>query len=313
MADEMFPGTTAISLSRRCFSECKQETLRERAHIVGIELKPSFASASSSSAFSGTSTSAQPSVSRTSASLSASVTSVSDLTLELQQEREKREALELEVSVLRKRLAEKATAESSVDYKQKLSSEISDPVLSRNILLHGPDTVEHFDDFSMTAVIATLKATCPEVYSLVQQLGSTQRYARDGVLPDEELKGVMAICTLLNARSSWVKGLQLMISLMLVARASGRQVMWFTLHIQTYTWMLILTQTMTLLNHAGVCMSYTATWDHLLAFTQEANLLTKVQTGNWIWAYDNLNIHRVHRHERQGTTSTTTTQSPHSY
>ena len=34
----------------------------------------------------------------------------------------------------------------------------------------------------------------------------------------------MAVCTLLNAWSARVKGLQLMISLMLVARATGRQV-----------------------------------------------------------------------------------------
>ena len=95
---------------------------------------------------------------------------------------------------------------------------------SQNILLHGPDSVEHFHDFSMASVIAELQATCPEVYSLVQQLGSTQRYEKDGVLPDEELKGVMAICTLLNARSARVKGMQLMISLMLVARASCKQV-----------------------------------------------------------------------------------------
>lgn len=59
-------------------------------------------------------------------------------------------------------------------------------------------------------------------------------------------------------------------------------------------------QAMTLLNHAGVCMSYSATWEHLLFLTQEANFLSKVQTGHWIWAYDNLNVHRVCRHERKG-------------
>ena len=53
---------------------------------------------------------------------------------------------------------------------------------------------------------------------------STQRNARDGARPDEELKAVMALCTLLNARSARTKGLQLMVSLMLVARATGRQV-----------------------------------------------------------------------------------------
>ena len=54
--------------------------------------------------------------------------------------------------------------------------------------------------------------------------------------------------------------------------------------------------------HSGkryICMSYTATWDYLLALTQQANLVSKIQSGHWIWAYDNVNIHRSIRHERQ--------------
>ena len=100
----------------------------------------------------------------------------------------------------------------------------------------------------------------------------------------------MALYTLLNARSAKVKGLQLMVSLMLVARATGRQV-----NIQVYTHVhalcipymhvvyvhvCVLLQAMTLLNHAGVCMNYIATWDHLLALTQQANLLSKIQGGH---------------------------------
>ena len=95
---------------------------------------------------------------------------------------------------------------------------------SWEILLCGPDTVEHFEQFSMSPVISELQSSCPEVYKLVQQLGSTQRNARDGALSYEELKDVMAIWTLLSTRSARVKGLQLMVSLMVVARATGRQV-----------------------------------------------------------------------------------------
>ena len=57
---------------------------------------------------------------------------------------------------------------------------------------------------------------------------------------------------------------------------------------------------MTLLIHAGVCMSYTATWDHLLALTQQANLVSEIQSDHWKWAYDKVNIHRSTRHGRQG-------------
>ena len=56
--------------------------------------------------------------------------------------------------------------------------------------MHSPDTVERFAEFSMSAVITELQASCPQ---LVQQLGCTQRNARDGCLPDEELKEVMAV------------------------------------------------------------------------------------------------------------------------
>ena len=126
---------------------------------------------------------------------------------------------------------------------------------SWQILLHGPDTVECFEQFSKSAVIAELQSSCPEVYKLVQQLGSTQRNARDGALPDKELKGLMAICTLSNVLSARVKGLQLMVSLMLVARVTGRQVYTCNvigINVQVYirVHVLVLLRAMTLLNHA---------------------------------------------------------------
>ena len=118
-----------------------------------------------------------------------------------------------------------------------------------------------------------------------------------------------AVCTHLNARSARVKGLQLIVSLVLVARATGRQVYTCTCNIIcinvqctcTCTCTEINLQAMTLLNHVGVySMSYNATWDLLLALTQQANLLSKIQGGHWIWVYDSLNIHSPTRHERQG-------------
>ena len=265
---EMFPGITSVSLSRfikEVFpTSCKKRRGRQKvSYIVGIEKKSPLShfaaslvgtSTSAGTSTSGMSTSAPLMGMSTSASLastcmstpaslmgqstSASVadtlslsSQVSALLLELQTERKKRAALELEVDVLKKKLEARSEVESAVDYQHKLNSEIDCAVSSHRILVHGPDTVQHFQDFSMSSVISELQATCPEVYSLVQQLGNTQRYPKDGAMPDEELKGVMAICTLLNARSAKVKGVQLMISLMLVARSAGRQV-----HVHTNTW-----------------------------------------------------------------------------
>ena len=211
-------------------------------------------------------------------------------------ERDRRAALELEIDMLKKRVPAESEVQSVAQYQQLLCSEVDSAVCSRQMLLHGPDTVERFSEFSMSAVITELQASCPQLYQLVQQLGCTQRNARDGCLPDEELKGVMVVSTLLNARSVRVKGLQLMISLMLVARATSRQVHVHTciyihveyahiytnhskeyMHTHRYTVHIL---HMTLLIHAGICMSYTATWDHLLALTQQTwSVRFRVVTG----------------------------------
>ena len=47
-------------------------------------------------------------------------------------------------------------------------------------------------------------------------------------------------------------------------------------------------------------MSYGSTWQYLRNLTEQARYLRVVQEGHWLWAYDNINIHRRARHERQG-------------
>ena len=131
-----------------------------------------------------------------------------NLLLELELERSRRIALELENDTLTKTVQawSVSSVQSTAEYQHIiLSSEIDSAVGSRAMLLHGPDTVEHFAEFSMTTIITELQNTCPQVYELVQQLGRTQRNARGNTLPGEELKSVMALCTLLNARSARIK------------------------------------------------------------------------------------------------------------
>lgn len=48
-------------------------------------------------------------------------------------------------------------------------------------------------------------------------------------------------------------------------------------------------------------MSYSSTWSYLLKLTEDAQYTERVQDGHWIWVYDNLNLHQVVRHEREGT------------
>ena len=55
------------------------------------------------------------------------------------------------------------------------------------------------------------------------------------------------------------------------------------------------------MNHAGLSMSYTKTWEYLKKLSNEAHYKDQVKEGNWIWVYDNFNLHQKIRHEREGT------------
>ena len=93
-------------------------------------------------------------------------------------------------------------------------------------IYHGPDSIEHFDAFTVEDVIRELQMDAPDVYQLFQTLGNTKRNKRSDqeMYSPEELKALMSACILLNARSQRVKGLQLLMSIMLVARSTSKQV-----------------------------------------------------------------------------------------
>ena len=168
--------------------------------------------------------------------------------------------------------------------KEHLQSEVDSVVASKAILVHGPDFPENFSSFLMKFLIQELKDSCPKLYGLIQQLSKTKGNDSDSSITGEELKCVMALCTILNARSSRVRGIQLMMSLMLLARSTSKQV--------TITMLYITRITFSRQNHAGICMSYKSSWDYLLAFTKEAKLVEKVRSGHWIWS--------TTRHDSQG-------------
>ena len=50
-------------------------------------------------------------------------------------------------------------------------------------------------------------------------------------------------------------------------------------------------------NHAGVCLSFDATWNHLKNMVQQFHFLARAKQGHWIWIYDNFNINLTVRHE----------------
>ena len=91
-------------------------------------------------------------------------------------------------------------------------------------LAHGPDTWEHFCQFSLDAVIAEMKSLAPNLYHLFMQLGNTSCNVESHETSTEHIKAVMSLCALLNARSMRVKGIQLLLSLMLIERSTNQQV-----------------------------------------------------------------------------------------
>ena len=115
-------------------------------------------------------------------------------------------------------------SEQSSGYVQQLDQQMEAVVRHRGSVMSGPDTSEHFGTFSVDSVISEVKQNAPDVYQLFQVLGKTSRNAQQGQLPTEELKAAVSLATLLNARSNRVKGIQLLLGIMLIARATHKHV-----------------------------------------------------------------------------------------
>ena len=95
---------------------------------------------------------------------------------------------------------------------------------SNTLTACGPDIREHFYGFSVDRMIHDICEQVPDVYALFMQLGDVEKNVSSGGTSAEELKAVSALCTVLNARCSRMKGMQLLISMMLIARSTGRKV-----------------------------------------------------------------------------------------
>ena len=93
-----------------------------------------------------------------------------------------------------------------------------------SVVKHGPSSITAFRELDLASIIAKLQFQAPDLYHLYMMVGDTKRNQDDGEMTTEEIKAVASMCSLLNARSANMKGLQLLMSMMLVARATSRQV-----------------------------------------------------------------------------------------
>ena len=90
----------------------------------------------------------------------------------------------------------------------------------------GPDTPDHFHDFSLDKVVLELQELAPDTYKAFMQLGNVHRHLHHDseVTATNEIKAITFLCTRMNARSSRAKGIQLLLSMMLIARSTSKQV-----------------------------------------------------------------------------------------
>ena len=117
-------------------------------------------------------------------------------------------------------MAQQAVGSLSL-YKDELQSLVS----SSRMISDGPVTTEGLDSFSLSGLITEVRQIAPSFFSLLCDLGDVRRNADEAdTLTQNELKALMSLCVLANARSRQTKGVQLFISLMLIARAVNKQV-----------------------------------------------------------------------------------------
>ena len=88
---------------------------------------------------------------------------------------------------------------------------------------HGPDTIEHLKSLSLGAISAKFSANAPDVVELIHQLGNCSRHEGDEDDEHSHAATIIALSTLLKCCSVKVLGLQLFLSIMLIARATNKR------------------------------------------------------------------------------------------
>ena len=212
---EAFPGNTTSSvevakLLTATFpsSERKRETKgKKEVFYVGIERGPSGSGSKSN--------------------LSSREVTIFPMDVQLSHELVKNQLLTAKIHQLEQELqsVQQATSQSSTALVPTIRDEFSLLLSEGGMLCFGPDSLEHLDSFSLAGIIRNVRETAPNLYSLLCDLGDTKRNARDEVTTThEEIKALTSLCTLANARSQRAKGVQLFLSIMLIARAVNKQV-----------------------------------------------------------------------------------------
>ena len=107
------------------------------------------------------------------------------------------------------------------------SSELDDQMqalLGPNLQLPCPDTIEHLKSFSLDTISAEFSANTPDVVELIGNCSRHEGNEDDEHSDADTLKSITALSTLLKCCSVKVLGLQLFLSIMLIAWATNKRV-----------------------------------------------------------------------------------------
>ena len=106
-----------------------------------------------------------------------------------------------------------------------LDTQMSRLVHPHHRVFHGPNTVKHFNELSVDGIITEVSTYAPNLCELFNVLGQTGRHDEaDDQAQLSKLRVMTLMTALLNCRSIQVLGIQLLVTFMMIARSTGRQV-----------------------------------------------------------------------------------------
>ena len=130
--------------------------------------------------------------------------------------------LKARVQQLETRIAE---LEKRLGSREDLDSQMQRALEPSNAVYHGPNSIEHFESFSVDQLFEELRERAPDVFSLFSALARVDHHDENQDSSHlTQLRVLTSLCTLLKERSTKVLGIQLLITFMLVARATSKQV-----------------------------------------------------------------------------------------
>ena len=109
--------------------------------------------------------------------------------------RAENERLRLQVQQLQEQV-KKLTEQNHLSSSNHVLTQQFDALLQQGRqVLHGPDTPQHFPEFSLRSVIDEIETNAPGVWKLFLELGDVERNAAGDA--SAEKKAIMSLCTLL--------------------------------------------------------------------------------------------------------------------